>query len=120
MEESIELYTCKESAYDSEIPADNQNSTVPRSYNELATLMSVTGAHLCCHLMLTAAEGHAILHGSQGTAWLEFEHATGQCCKSCFVHLVASTMSLCRASFARQSLDGRQGQGWTRHCSCYI
>ena len=43
MEESIELYTCKESAYDSEIPADSQNSTVPRSYNELATLMSVTG-----------------------------------------------------------------------------
>ena len=43
MEESIELYTCKESAWDSEIPADSQNSTVPRSYNELATLMSVTG-----------------------------------------------------------------------------
>ena len=43
VEESIELYTCKESAWDSEIPADSQNSTVPRSYNELATLMSVTG-----------------------------------------------------------------------------
>ena len=45
MEESIELYTCKESAYDSEIPADSQNRTVPRSYNELATLMSVTGTY---------------------------------------------------------------------------
>ncbi|KAK9853352.1 hypothetical protein WJX84_009701 [Apatococcus fuscideae] len=51
VEESIELYTCKESAYDSEIPADSQNSTVPRSYNELATLMSVTGEDAIRHLL---------------------------------------------------------------------
>ena len=43
MEESLELYTCSASSPDSEMPAYARNGTVPRAYNELATLMSVTG-----------------------------------------------------------------------------
>jgi chloride channel 7 len=58
VEESTELYTCSRSARDSEIPpewdpdgggtggAPKGNITVPRSYNELATLISVTGGLL--------------------------------------------------------------------------
>ncbi|EFN56864.1 hypothetical protein CHLNCDRAFT_144489 [Chlorella variabilis] len=51
VEESTELYTCSRTARDSEIPPEwdpdgaggiSGNITVPRSYNELATLMSVT------------------------------------------------------------------------------
>ena len=43
MEESLELYTCKPGP-DSEFPGDpGFNITAPRSYNELATLMSVPG-----------------------------------------------------------------------------
>ena len=60
VEESTELYTCSRTARDSEIPPEwdpdgaggsgggtsgkKTNITVPQSYNELATLMSVTGA----------------------------------------------------------------------------
>ncbi len=45
MEQSLELYTCSGAAgADSETPAEARNGTLPRSYNELATLMSVTGA----------------------------------------------------------------------------
>ena len=44
MEESLELYTCKASGPDTEFPAEgSRNITVPSSYNELATLMSVPG-----------------------------------------------------------------------------
>ena len=43
VEESLELYTCKPGP-DSEFPGDpGFNITAPRSYNELATLMSVPG-----------------------------------------------------------------------------
>jgi len=45
VEQSLELYTCSGAAgADSETPAEARNGTLPRSYNELATLMSVTGA----------------------------------------------------------------------------
>ena len=44
MEESLELYTCKAFGPDTEFPAEgSRNITVPSSYNELATLMSVPG-----------------------------------------------------------------------------
>ena len=44
MEESLELYTCKQGPASSEFPgAVGPNITTPRSYNELATLMSVPG-----------------------------------------------------------------------------
>ena len=43
----MELYSCKMRAGDSEYPADLPiNVTVPSSYNELATLISVPGAVL--------------------------------------------------------------------------
>lgn len=44
MEQSLELYTCSAGAADSEVPALARNGTQPKAYNELATLMSVTGA----------------------------------------------------------------------------
>lgn len=50
VEESMELYTCSTDAHQSAIPADwdrdgggKGNITFPKSYNELATLMSVPG-----------------------------------------------------------------------------
>ncbi|KAL4443355.1 hypothetical protein ABPG75_011092 [Micractinium tetrahymenae] len=62
VEESTELYTCSRTAHDSEIPPEwdpdgaghehgiSGNITVPKSYNELATLMSVTGEDAIRHL----------------------------------------------------------------------
>ena len=50
----MELYTCSQTAKDSEIPADwdrdgggRGNITIPQAYNELATLISVTGGWHC-------------------------------------------------------------------------
>ena len=43
VEQSLELYTCSATSRDSEMPEYARNGTIPRSYNELATLMSVTG-----------------------------------------------------------------------------
>ena len=57
MEDSIELYTCSPDAATSDIPPDwdtdpmQSNITVPKSYNELATLMSVTGEESIRHLL---------------------------------------------------------------------
>lgn len=62
VEQSTELYTCSRTARDSEVPPEwdpdgggtehgiTGNITVPRSYNELATLMSVTGEDAIRHL----------------------------------------------------------------------
>jgi len=43
VEQSLELYTCSAASADSEMPPAQRNSTLPTTYNELATLMSVTG-----------------------------------------------------------------------------
>lgn len=58
VEDSIELYTCSPGAATSDIPPDwtgldpsQSNITVPKSYNELATLMSVTGEDAIRHLL---------------------------------------------------------------------
>ena len=58
VEDSIELYTCSPAAATSDIPPDwdtidpdKGNITVPKSYNELATLMSVTGEDAIRHLL---------------------------------------------------------------------
>ena len=57
VEDSIELYTCSPDAATSDIPPDwdtdprKSNITVPKSYNELATLMSVTGEESIRHLL---------------------------------------------------------------------
>ena len=48
VEQSLELYTCSATSSDSEMPEYARNGTVPRSYNELATLMSVTGEPDLC------------------------------------------------------------------------
>lgn len=62
VEESTELYTCSRTAHHSEIPPEwdpdgagtqhgiSGNITVAKSYNELATLMSVTGEDAIRHL----------------------------------------------------------------------
>ena len=44
VEDSLELFTCKPTAGDSEFPDVPGNSSSQGSYNELATLMTVTGA----------------------------------------------------------------------------
>lgn len=44
VEDSLELFTCKPTAGDSEFPDAPGNSSAQGSYNELATLMTVTGA----------------------------------------------------------------------------
>ena len=44
VEDTLELYTCKPGVADSELPAAPGNGTAQGSYNELATLMTVTGA----------------------------------------------------------------------------
>jgi len=67
VEESLELYTCSPTAHTSEIPAawdpegsgttgniTGGNITFPQSYNELATLMSVTGEDAIRHLLSRA------------------------------------------------------------------
>lgn len=67
VEESLELYTCSPTAHTSEIPAawdqdgrhginttSGGNITFPQSYNELATLMSVTGEDAIKHLLSRA------------------------------------------------------------------
>ena len=46
VEQSLELYTCSATSSDSEMPEYARNGTVPKAYNELATLMSVTGGPL--------------------------------------------------------------------------
>ena len=57
VEDTIELYTCSPDAATSDIPPDwdtdpsKSNITVPKSYNELATLMSVTGEDSIRHLL---------------------------------------------------------------------
>lgn len=57
VEDSIELYTCSREAATSEIPPDwdtdpsKSNITVPKSYNELATLVSVNGEDSIRHLL---------------------------------------------------------------------
>lgn len=57
VEDTIELYTCSPAAATSDIPPDwdtdpeQSNITVPKSYNELATLMSVTGEDAIRHLL---------------------------------------------------------------------
>ncbi|KAK9840815.1 hypothetical protein WJX81_006821 [Elliptochloris bilobata] len=51
VEQSLELYTCSAGGADSETPAEARNGTLPRSYNELATLMSVTGEDAIRHLL---------------------------------------------------------------------
>ena len=57
VEDTIELYTCSPVAATSDIPPDwdtdptQSNITVPKSYNELATLMSVTGEDAIRHLL---------------------------------------------------------------------
>lgn len=58
VEETIELYTCSPVAATSDIPPDwdkvdpsKANITVPKAYNELATLMSVTGEDAIRHLL---------------------------------------------------------------------
>ena len=71
VEESLELYTCSASSRDSEMPEYARNGTVPRSYNELATLMSVTGEIelLISHSQCSLSTGTAGLLGSKiGTA----------------------------------------------------
>ena len=67
MEESLELYTCSASSRDSEMPEYARNGTVPRSYNELATLMSVTGEIelLISHSQCSLSTGAAGLSGSK-------------------------------------------------------
>jgi len=56
VEDTIELYTCSPAAATSDIPPDwdtdpaQSNITVPKSYNELATLISVTGEDSIRHL----------------------------------------------------------------------
>jgi len=51
VEQSLELYTCSTASSDSEMPEYARNGTIPRSYNELATLMSVTGEQSSCALV---------------------------------------------------------------------
>jgi chloride channel 7 len=57
VEDTIELYTCSPAAATSDIPPDwdtdpaKGNITVPKAYNELATLMSVTGEDAIRHLL---------------------------------------------------------------------
>lgn len=57
VEDTIELYTCSPAAATSDIPPDwdtdpaKGNITIPKSYNELATLMSVTGEDAIRHLL---------------------------------------------------------------------
>ena len=57
VEDTLELYTCSPAAATSDIPPDwdgadpgRANITVPKAYNELATLMSVTGEDAIRHL----------------------------------------------------------------------
>ncbi|KAI7836469.1 hypothetical protein COHA_009686 [Chlorella ohadii] len=61
VEDSTELYTCSRTAHDSEIPPEwdpdgkgggsgSKNISVPKAYNELATLMSVPGEDAIRHL----------------------------------------------------------------------
>ena len=57
VEDTTELYTCSPAAATSDIPPDwdtdpaKGNITVPKAYNELATLMSVTGEDAIRHLL---------------------------------------------------------------------
>ena len=77
VEDSIELYTCSREAATSEIPPDwdtdpsKSNITVPKSYNELATLVSVNGEDSIRHLL------------SRGTH-REFGYAAIRVRSSCF------------------------------------
>lgn len=65
VEQSLELYTCSASSPDSEMPVYARNGTIPRAYNELATLMSVTGVP-------PIAAGHPSLCGAFWGAMLLF------------------------------------------------
>jgi len=57
VEEELPLYTCTHS-YDSELPAGSAANQT-RSYNELATLMYVTGIHSFIHSFT-----HSFIHSS--------------------------------------------------------
>ncbi|KAK9804251.1 hypothetical protein WJX72_003440 [[Myrmecia] bisecta] len=51
VEESVELYTCSANAEQTDLPPDSSSGSGPKSYNELATLMSVTGEDAIRHLL---------------------------------------------------------------------
>lgn len=53
VESDLELYTCRQGVPQADLPAHVGNGTIPTSYNELATLLTVTGVlpplSLCQH-----------------------------------------------------------------------
>lgn len=51
VEQTLELYTCRQGGSDTEFPAEGGNISTPSSYNELATLMSVPGEDAIRHLL---------------------------------------------------------------------
>jgi hypothetical protein len=70
VEQSLELYTCSGAAgADSETPAEARNGTLPRSYNELATLMSVTGARAVSGRAERARRQGCRRHTRAGRGW---------------------------------------------------
>ena len=91
VEQSLELYTCSASSSDSEMPVYARNGTIPRAYNELATLMSVTG-------VAPAVAGHA---GACGAIWaassaaLSARMILARPIVPCWSHLVCTTFVLC-------------------------
>ncbi len=76
VEQSLELYTCSASSPDSEMPVYARNGTIPRAYNELATLMSVTGVPpiaaghpSLCGAIWGASSAVVWAHASVGPCW---------------------------------------------------
>lgn len=79
VEDTIELYTCSPDAATSDIPPDwdtdpaKSNITIPKSYNELATLMSVSGEDAIRHLLSRGTHkefGYAALLSMLGVYFL--------------------------------------------------
>ena len=71
VEQSLELYTCSAGAADSEAPDLARNGTQPHAYNELATLMSVTGVraytgspHVLCTLRTASSRMSPVCAGN--------------------------------------------------------
>ncbi|KAK9806419.1 hypothetical protein WJX73_004486 [Symbiochloris irregularis] len=51
VESDLELYTCRQGIPQADLPAHVGNGTIPTSYNELATLLTVTGEKTIRHLL---------------------------------------------------------------------
>jgi hypothetical protein len=134
VEQSLELYTCSAASHDSEMPAPRGNATLPTTYNELATLMSVTGdpflqlirAPRCTTLEISVQKGFSASQSTTSPALL----LHSRFCRSFLLRRESCTLSKMGCSFKQEQDMAlhkkwclslmRQFQGLMGHRNAYM